>query len=192
MNILIVLGHPESNSFNHALAQTCKSQLITNGHTVLFHDLYNEQFNPILGQANDDDLIKTHQSDLVNSDGIIVIHPNWWGQPPAIMKGWMDRVLQYNIAYKFDTNSKGEQIACGLLKAQIAIVLNTSNTNEELENELYKDPLDTIWRNRVFKFCGVNQFDRRVFRVIKDSTFEQRSAWLTEVKTMINTHFPKA
>ena len=47
MNILIILGHPDNRSFNHAIADTCRNRLVENGHSVLFHDLYREGFNPI-------------------------------------------------------------------------------------------------------------------------------------------------
>lgn len=197
MNVLIILGHPDSKSFNHALADACKTQLIKNGHSVCLHDLYKEQFNPVLQLGNldtlsaDNDIIRTHQTDLTDSDGIIIIHPNWWGQPPAIVKGWLDCILLPDIAYKFEIKGNGELMPVGLLKAQIALVLNTSNTSEELENQFYKDPLETIWKNRVFSFCGINQFERKNFRVIKDSDMRQRSIWLSDACLMIDKYFSK-
>ena len=193
MNVLIVLGHPNSSSFNHALAEICKTQLKENGHTVFFHDLYKEQFNAVLGSLNlsNDNDIAVHSSNLVNSDGIIIIHPNWWGQPPAIVKGWLDRVLLPEVAYTFEKDTNGNYISKGLLKAQIALVLNTSNTSDEQEEEFYKDPLETIWKNRVFKFCGVTNFKRINFNVIKDSDLNQRTIWLSEIRQLINNYFPK-
>jgi putative NADPH-quinone reductase len=135
MNILIILGHPDNKSFNHAIAETCRDRLTDNGHSVLLHDLYKEEFNSILNaseipkHSQIDDKIKKHCTDLVNSDGIIVIHPNWWGQPPAIMKGWIDRVFRPGIAYEFEEGDSGEGVPKGLLKAKVALVFNTSNTS---------------------------------------------------------------
>lgn len=193
MNVLIILGHPNSSSFNHALAEACKTQILENGHTVIYHDLYKEKFNAVLGSLNPskDNDIDRHSFDLVNSDGIIIIHPNWWGQPPAIVKGWLDRVFLPDVAYKLEKDADGKYVSTGLLKAQIAIVLNTSNTPDELEEELFKDPLETIWKNRVFKFCGVTNFKRINFRVIKDSDFNQRTIWLSEIRQLIDKYFPK-
>jgi NAD(P)H dehydrogenase (quinone) len=193
MNVLIILGHPNSSSFNHALAEACKTQISENGHTVVFHDLYKEQFNAVLGSLNPskDNDIELHSSHLVNCDGIIIIHPNWWGQPPAIVKGWLDRVFLPEVAYTLEKDADDKYISKGLLKAQVAIVLNTSNTPDELEKELFKDPLETIWKNRVFKFCGVTNFKRINFRVIKDSDFNQRTIWLSEIRQLIDKHFPK-
>ena len=193
MNVLIILGHPDKKSFNHAIAQTCISQIETNGHCTLFHDLYAENFKPLLHIANEkyemqiDNQLKAHCDNLINSDGIIIIHPNWWGQPPAIIKGWLDRVLLPGIAYDFVENKKGENIPIGLLKAQRAIVFNSSNSPYEKKS----DPLKSIWKNSVFNFCGVNKIEHRNFCLVKNSDENQRNQWLNEVKEMINIHFPK-
>lgn len=194
MNVLIILGHPNNKSFNHAIAHTCVKQIEANGHSVMFHDLYSENFNPLHHIDNEnlidnqlDNHIKTHCDDLINSDGIIVIHPNWWGQPPAIVKGWLDRVLLPGVAYDFNINDQGKQTTIGLLKAKDAIVLNTSNTQYDLES----DPLDSIWKEGVFKFCGVNNVVRRNFCIVKDSDEKMRNQWLLEVEKMINTYFSK-
>jgi NAD(P)H dehydrogenase (quinone) len=50
MNILILLAHPSVTSFNHSIAQACRNQLLANGHTVMYHDLYAEKFNPLINQ----------------------------------------------------------------------------------------------------------------------------------------------
>jgi putative NADPH-quinone reductase len=197
MNILIILGHPDNTSFNHAIADTCRNRLVENGHSVLFHDLYREGFNPITDvneipkQGKIDNLIKTHCDNLKDSDGIIIIHPNWWGQPPAILKGWIDRVFRPGVAYEFEEGDSGEGLPIGLLKAKIGLVFNTSNTNEERENNIFKDPLETIWKNCIFSFCGVKQFDRRMFRIVVTSDLNQRQIWLNEAKSMIDKYFPK-
>ncbi|HQB48009.1 MAG TPA: NAD(P)H-dependent oxidoreductase [Bacteroidales bacterium] len=197
MNILIILGHPDTNSFNHAIAEICDEQLKQNGHQVVFHDLYKENFDPIIETAEIpkhseiDDVIQQHCNDLVKSDGIIIIHPNWWGQPPAIMKGWIDRVLRPGVAYEFAEGDNGEGTPIGLLKAQVGLVFNTSNTSEYRENNIFKDPLETIWKNCIFDFCGVKKFERKMFRIIVTSDLKQRQAWINETKELIDKYFPK-
>jgi putative NADPH-quinone reductase len=196
MNVLIVLGHPDENSFNHAIAETCWQKLTENGHSVIFHDLHKENFDPILPTSEIvkngyvDEAIQKQCDELASVDGIIVVHPNWWGQPPAILKGWVDRIIRQGVAYKFGVNDKGEGVPIGLLKAQIALVFNTSNTEEKREIEVFNDPLQTLWKNCIFDFCGVPQFDRKMFRIIITSTPEQRQQWLNETETMIDQYFP--
>jgi NAD(P)H dehydrogenase (quinone) len=197
MNILIILSHPDNNSFNHAIADICKRRLTENGHSVIFHDLYQERFNPVIenseipknGQI--DITVKKHCEDLIISDGIIIIHPNWWGQPPAILKGWIDRVLRLGIAYEFEEGDNGEAIPIGLLNAQIGLVFNTSNTSREREEEIFKDPLELIWKNCIFDFCGIKVFDRRMFRIVVTSDLKQRQIWLKEVEELIDKYFSR-
>lgn len=193
MNVLIILGHPNSDSFNHALAETCRAQITQNGHSVFFHDLYKEAFNPVQNSLNNskDDDIEQYCSELAYSDGIIIIHPNWWGQPPAIVKGWLDRVFLPDVAYTFIDGANDNLIPKGLLKAHTALVLNTSNTSEEIEEKIYKDPLETIWKNRVFHFCGISNFKRINYSVMKDSNIGQRKVWLSELRKLVGTYFPK-
>jgi NAD(P)H dehydrogenase (quinone) len=197
MNILLVLGHPDTGSFNHAIAEICKKKLLKNKHTVIFHDLYLEKFDPALpaseipknGRIND--IIKKHCEELKNCDGIIIVHPNWWGQPPALMKGWIDRVIRPGIAYEFLDGDSGEGVPVGLLKARAALVFNTANTSEKRESDIFKDPLETIWKNCIFDLCGVKQFDRRMFRIIVTSSAVLRKKWLDEVSMMIDQYFPE-
>jgi NAD(P)H dehydrogenase (quinone) len=121
-----------------------------------------------------------HCEELRSADGIIVVHPNWWGQPPAILKGRIDRVFRPGIAYQFEEGDGGEGIPIGLLKARAAIVLNTSNTPEAREKEAFGDPLDAIWKRCIFDLCGVRNVHRRMFNVVVTSTREQRLAWIEE------------
>ena len=59
---------------------------------------------------------------------------------------------------------------------------NTSNTEAERENDYFGDPLEKIWKQCVFGFCGIKKYHRRMFRVIADSTENERKNWLGEVK----------
>jgi putative NADPH-quinone reductase len=196
MNILIILAHPDQNSFNHAIADTCRKRLSDNGYEIIYHDLYFEKFDPLLhkeeihrdGRVNEK--IISYADELINSDGIIIIHPNWWGQPPAILKGWIDRVFRPGLAYEFEEGDLGEGIPVGLLRAEKALVFNTSNTSEKRENTVFKDPLELLWNNCIFDLCGVKTFDRRMFRIIVTSDEDQRQAWLEEVSDLLNEHFP--
>lgn len=199
MKVLVIIAHPDPHSFNHAIAATCLDRLFYNHYEIVFHDLYLENFQPILnkdeipkdGIIEDFELTERHINDLKTSDAIIVIHPNWWGQPPAILKGWIDRVLRPGIAYEFEEGDKGEGVPKGLLKAKIGLVFNTSNTSEERENKVFRDPLETLWRNCIFDLCGTKKFDRKMFRIVVTSSEEQRKLWLGEVTKMIDKYFPK-
>lgn len=170
--------------------------LLNNGYEVFFHDLYEENFDPVLPSpeifknAPLDNVIKAHCDEISNAAGFIVVHPNWWGQPPAILKGWMDRVIRPGVAYNYVKKDNGEVIPVGLLKAETALVFNTANTPEKMELEVFGDPLETLWKNCIFNFCGVKQFYRKMFRIVIMSTFEERQKWLEEVEETVNSYFP--
>jgi NAD(P)H dehydrogenase (quinone) len=122
-------------------------------------------------------------------DGIIIIHPNWWGQPPAILKGWMDRVLRPGTAYEFLDGDKGEGVPNGLLNAKAALVFNTSNTEIEREKKVFGDPLETIWKNCIFGLCGSVRFRRKMFTIVVTSSDAQRKQWLREAREMVAAFF---
>ncbi|MGA2782448.1 MAG: NAD(P)H-dependent oxidoreductase [Smithella sp.] len=197
MIISVILAHPDPESFNHAIAQTVVEAIKANGHKIFFHDLYQEKFDPLLCTeeiANNAKLpakIKKHCEEIAVASGIVIVHPNWWGQSPAVLKGWVDRVIRPDVAYEFLEGDKGEGVPKGLLKARAALVFNTSNTETQREKDVFGDPLETIWKNCIFDLCGVTNFHRRMFNVIVTSTEEQRRDWLNDVEKDIDTFFPK-
>jgi NAD(P)H dehydrogenase (quinone) len=122
--------------------------------------------------------------ELLKSEILIFIHPNWWGQPPAIMKGYIDRVIRPPYVYDFDANDDGG-LPIIMLHNKIGIVFNTSNTNEKRENEYFHDPLEYIWKKCVFGFCGIDISYRKMFRIISNSSENERIKWLSEVEEMV-------
>jgi putative NADPH-quinone reductase len=190
MNILVILGHPRKESFCHAIGGAVREALAANGHTAVFHDLYEEHFDPVLPhQEIPKDAavcysVQKHCQEIKNADGVVIIHPNWWGQPPAILKGWIDRVIRPGVAYEFLVGDTGEGVPCGLLKARAALVFNTSNTDAKREKNVFGDPLETLWKNCIFGLCGVRDVHRRTYGVIVTSTVEMRKKWLDEVRKM--------
>ena len=198
MKISIILGHPHPGSFNHAIAQAAAETLRQNGHEVICRDLCQEHFDPIMPAAEFapravlDPVIAQHGREIATADGIIIVHPNWWGMPPAILKGWIDRVLRPELAYRFVVNEKGEGGPAGLLKAKAAIVFTTANTPDEREREWFGDPLENLWKKCVFQLCGVKNVHRRTFASVITSQPDQRAQWLKEVRESVSQIFPPA
>jgi putative NADPH-quinone reductase len=196
MKISVILSHPRPGSFNHAIADEVASTLRKSGHAVTVHDLYREQFDPLLPYpeiSRDAPLppaIALHCREIAAADGIVIVHPDWWGMPPAILKGWIDRVLRPGVAYRFAETDDGGGIPVGLLVAKAVLVFNTSNTPAEREQEVFGDPLERLWKDCIVSFCGVQTFRRRMFGVIVTSTEEQRKAWLAEVRRISRDTFP--
>ena len=195
MEISVILAHPDRCSFNHAIAHAACRALERGGHTVCFHDLYDEGFDPLLTVSELDTKAQPPQEmahyceEMRRADGLIIVHPNWWGQPPAMMKGWIDRVFRPGVAYKFQEGDNGEGVPIGLLQAQTALIFNTSNTEPEREMQVFGDPLDRLWKKCILEFCGVKNIVRETFSIVITSTPAQRAAWLRRVEETVKTSF---
>ncbi|MBP7480030.1 MAG: NAD(P)H-dependent oxidoreductase [Spirochaetaceae bacterium] len=192
MTASVILAHPYEKSFNHAIFCTVVTALKEHQVKVHAHDLYKEHFDPVLTKnelgtdTSDDRLVKQYAQELVESDILVYVHPNWWGQPPAILKGYIDRVIRPPYAYDFPDDDSGGGLPIEKLKGKYGIVYNTSNTEEERENNYFYDPLDKIWGKCIFGFLGITQYSRKMFRIIADSSEADRITWLEEVKTDIS------
>ena len=123
MKALVVLAHPERNSFNGAMCDAAMEALAESGHEVVLSDLYRENFDVAAGrgdfrssadpaylsyQAEQRNAVATNgfaeeiareQARLRSCDIVIFQFPLWWFGPPAILKGWFDRVLACGFAY---------------------------------------------------------------------------------------------
>lgn len=193
---MLLLAHPVAGSFNHAIAGTAAEALSAAGRKVFFHDLYAEGFDPLLpGEeiGRDAELppaIARHCGELEESEGIVVVHPNWWGQPPAILKGWVDRIIRPGVAYEFLEGDGGEGVPRGLLQGKKALVFNTANTPAERERDAFGDPLELLWRHCIFGLCGIEEVLRRTFTVMVTSSEKERKEWLEEVRRAVGECFP--
>ena len=191
MKVLLLLGHPKPNSLNHAIAETSVKVLEALGHEVVFRDLYQEHFDPVLPAGEESlpeeqlpEFLQNHLQDFKESDGVIVVHPNWWGGPPAILRGWVDRVVRTNSCYRFTKEGVVSYVG-----GKIVQVFSTSNTPREVEINVYGDPLENFWKVVVFGLLGVSSFERCNFESVVLSTSEERQGWLAEVETILKQRF---
>jgi putative NADPH-quinone reductase len=131
-----------------------------------------------------DALVLQHQEELKACDQLVIMHPNWWGQPPAVLKGWLDRVLRNGVAYQFGVRADGSKGMIGMLPVQKLTVFTTSNTPNEQEKNQWGDPLDAIWTKYVAGFCCFPEVQRINFSPVIASTPEIRERWIQEACSM--------
>lgn len=198
MKAMVVIGQPVPDSFNHALATEVADVWRKAGCRVVCHDLTAEGFDPRLtaaearGAATIDPLVRAHITDLVGADLLCVAHPNCWGAPPAIMKGWIDRVFAPNAAYTFVKGADAGDAPQGLLPLKGALVLNTGNTPVDREGAVFGDPLARIWRDCVLGYCSNALIERALFGVVATSTQRERAGWLAQAQKMATAVYQHA
>lgn len=125
MHALIVYAHPEPQSFNASLRSSAEETLLAAGHTVTVTDLYKQGFDPVAGPADfagpsDTEMfnvgreqmhaartdsfapvVQAEIDKLMAADLLLLQFPLWWFSMPAILKGWIDRVFAFGVAYDF-------------------------------------------------------------------------------------------
>ncbi|PAJ75777.1 hypothetical protein CJF42_03415 [Pseudoalteromonas sp. NBT06-2] len=168
MKVHLIIAHPENNSFNHALHQTAVQTFEANEISIGESDLYHINFSAVAGKKdspnfpvdgtfqlaaaqrwaieNDDfeTSIKIEQSKLDSADVLILQFPLWWWSFPAILKGWIDRVLTSGFAY-------GEKSRLG--KKKVMYSITTGGAENEDERDYYKRKIDGLYHD-VFGFIG--------------------------------------
>lgn len=185
MKGLVIIGHPARPSYSHALADRVVAVWQAAGLDVCVQDLAALGFDPVLtpaearGAASDDPKVQAQIAALQAADYLAVIHPVMWGMPPAVLKGWIDRVFALGVAYGFAPGMREADGAppIGLLRLRHALVLCTSNGDP-----LAADPLELIWRDNIMGFCGVGDVTYRAFAPLVPNSDDARMGWLAEAE----------
>lgn len=112
MKVLVVSAHPSPESFLSSLRECVLKEAQAHGHEIRHHNLYDEGFNPVftsyerLNHVGNIDVklqqlpeLRPYVESLQWCDTLVLVYPTWWGAQPAIMKGWIDRVLMNEVAW---------------------------------------------------------------------------------------------
>lgn len=112
MNALVVYCHPDRGSYCHQMKNAVVAGLAQGGHHVDVIDLYADDFDPVMTadehvayMANvpkADAHSLNYMSLLKSADTLVFVYPTWWGTLPAMLKGWLEKVLVPGIAFKLD------------------------------------------------------------------------------------------
>lgn len=108
MRALVIYCHPSPGSFNAAVRDVVCAKLREAGSEVRLRDLYAEGFQPILTQQELENYLDPERNAkpvawdaeaLRWCDTLIFVYPTWWYGPPAMLKGWLDRVMLPDVAF---------------------------------------------------------------------------------------------
>ena len=193
MKILEILCHPRPGSFNHTLASSARDTLSALGHTVLFHDLHGEGFDPVLDSSelsrlySLDDLVQEHSRQLAEAEGLLIFHPDWWSQPPAMLKGWVDRVFRQGVAYELEGEEGSEKKWKPLLVGKKGLVFCTSDA----EQGERPGALESLWKDAILGRCGMAA-QCFVVRDMRGPDPSRRRDWMKFVTTTLGRVFGPA
>ena len=108
----VIQAHPVEESYSAAIFTTAVDALEARGHEVRSHRLYREGFRAAMTTAERhayhseqpvlDPLVAAHITDLQWAEALVFVYPTWWSGLPAILKGWLERVLVPGVAFRMD------------------------------------------------------------------------------------------
>lgn len=197
--MLIVVAHPEPGSFNHALARAAEKALRAAGHAVVVSDLARDGFRADAGPADVRERADTgrfhlqseqahatqdgtfapeilrEQKRVAWADILVLQFPLWWGGPPALLKGWIDRVMSYGFAYV-----DGRRFETGHFKGRRALIsVTTGGTPQRFEDGGVYGPIGPILmpvRRLALEYVGYDVADPFVAYGVPRKTTEDRAA----------------
>jgi NAD(P)H dehydrogenase (quinone) len=186
----VVLAHPRADSYAHALAQRAVDGLQAAGHRVDIIDLYANGFRAAMSEAEReayhrdqpilDPLVQTY-ADLVRSvDALIFVYPTWWSGLPAILKGWMDRMMVPGVGFTFDERTG--KVRPGLTNVRHLIGISTYGSPKSIVRVVNDNGRRTIMR--ALRLCcgsGVRTHWHGLY-AIDTSTVEQRAEFAAGVE----------
>ena len=118
---LLVLANPSPTSFDHSIAAAYTEAVQQNRQEVVVRDLYNLNFNPVLSASERpmvDDWaaapdVEVELQHLAWCDILVLVYPIWYGLPPAMMKGYVDRVLGAGYSFRDVRSEVGQPGVAG-------------------------------------------------------------------------------
>ena len=187
-NILLILGHPSENSFCKALLDAYQNSAESAGANIKTIYVSRLNFDVTLhdGYKNgealqlEDDLANAQQL-MLWADHVVIAYPNWWGFMPAVMKGFIDRILLPGFAFK---HRSGKVFPEKLLKGKSIRLMVTMDTPKWWYYLIYRASQYQILKNIVFGYVGFDPIRFSTFGFMRKSTDAQRSKWLRKVEQL--------
>ena len=188
MQVLVVHAHPSRESFSHSLRDAAVAGLLDADHRVDVIDLYADGFEPALTEAERraydsddpilDDRVRGYAGLVAGAGALVFVYPTWWWGLPAVLKGWLDRVLVPGVAF---TIQDGKPVP-GLRNVRHLVGITTygsSSASMRLFNDAGKRTITRSLRtmsHRRAKTTWLGLYE------IDESEPDQRAEFLTEVE----------
>ena len=180
--IFIVYGHYNDQSFNAAIKDTFIKTAEEKGHKIDFLDLYKENFNPVFSGEKPDKEVLDHRKRIESSEAIVLIAPIWNFRMPAIVEGWIDKVLSPPWAFSFKKIFGNYGYPIGNLKGKKAIVFCTYGSPQFAIRTFFLNMPTKRLRRGVFNICGITDVIYRRYFSFPFVSDEKRKKFLDDVR----------
>ena len=196
MKTLIVFNHPYGGSYCGAIMAAVERGLRKSGQPFRVINLDQDDFDPVMrskdllafvgaGKNNPDaldavdDQVKEYKRHLEWAEHLVMIFPIWWMTMPAMMKGFIDKVIFPGIVYKMED---GEMISM-LSKLRQVTVITTMNTPQDIYKEVFGNSIEGSLIKGTFNKIGIHDIRWISLNMVKQSGDEKRWLWLDEIET---------
>ncbi len=184
-NILVLLGHPDKDTFSGTIASHYQTGAEEAGHLVDRVNLGELQFDPILHKGYKE--IQPLEPDLVAlqdkfrwADHIVIIYPNWWVTMPALLKGLFDRFWLPGFAFNFNKETKKIEQH---LKGKTGRVIVVSGTHSPFQTWWNFGDFTNEIQYGILEFAGIKT-NVKTFGPCEKVDDSCRTKWLEEIEML--------
>ena len=180
--VFLIYGHYDDKSFNAAIKNTFISTAEEKGHKVDCVDLYKEKFDPVFSGEEPDKIVLNHRERIEKCDVIALVAPIWNFRMPAIVEGWIDKVLAPPWAFTFKRLVGNYGYPQGNLKNKKAIIFCTYGSPRLAITTFFLNlPIRRLKRG-VFHICGIYNINYRRYFAVPFVSDKKREEFLQDVK----------
>jgi NAD(P)H dehydrogenase (quinone) len=189
MNVLIVLAHPNPHSFTAGLVREARAFLTDAGHQVTVRDLYRPVFDPLLGprdflayeQGSVPEDVKNEQKLLADADLLILAYPLWWAGMPAILKGWLDRIMTQGFSFRFDASGHQKLLTGKKCWAMVCM----GNDAASLEDSGLVEAMHQCHGEAPFGWCGIDYLGTKYFDRVPEASDAVRQGYISDMQAAL-------
>ena len=183
----LVYGHYNDKSFNAAIKDTFIETATKNGHSVDCVDLYKENFNPVFAGEKPDETVLDHRKRIEAADTIVLVAPIWNFRMPAIVEGWIDKILSPPWAFTFKKLFGNYGYPIGNLKGKKAIVFCTYGSPQFAVRTFFLNMPTKRLRRGVFQLCGINDIKYHRYFAVPFVSDQKRKKFLEDVRKTVRS-----
>jgi len=190
-NALIVTAHPVASSLSHSLSARIAQRLREQGIQVEIADLHAESFAPAMAGPDlevyhgDDNALPAdilrEQARVERADMLVFVFPVYWWSVPGLLKGWFDRVLTLNWAYKATEDGR---IVGNLRDVPVRLVATAGSDLAGFDKHGYSQAIQTQIVEGVFGFCGLKDVKLEILYQADSATPDQVDDFLNNLDAL--------